>query len=500
MQFYAKRPSDAVRVATAPTGYIPEEPWASANAGLPYGRLAYADRWLLLAGPERDLIDRLSRTCIPLGDRRMTRAVFVGIQTSADYIYHLTRLGPGRYRCDPPSENAQPFDVRIEDALMKPLVSGEEAKRYIEPQTNSYLLFPYALTQDGARLIPEAVMARDYPMAWAYLKRWEADLRARENDKMDNDAGWWAYNYPKNLDKQEISKLIVPRLVLSVICAVDIGGAYYLDNVDVGGIAAAAGISPWFLAGVLNGKVAGFVFRRVSKPFRGDYRSANRQYIEPLPIPNASPGARADIAERAERLQGLHSERRDALSDLGRRFQAVNPRAQPDVWLFPDLPNLATLRADAPAHLDVADRRGWARTHRVADLKARLEGLGRALRPGVSLDATFTRGELCFLIDGVPVIERVFAGDDEGAFVLAQWKVIASTFTFTERNPGGKLADRLRRVALTAPEPLRSQVIALQGQLEATQASIGTAEVEMNRQLYKLYKLTPAEVTLVEQG
>ena len=74
--------------------------------------------------------------------------------------------------------------MRIEDAIMKPLVSGPEAKRYVEPLTDTFLLFPYRVDAEGARLIPAADMAAQYPLAWAYLRSWEADLRARENDRL----------------------------------------------------------------------------------------------------------------------------------------------------------------------------------------------------------------------------------------------------------------------------------------------------------------------------
>jgi hypothetical protein len=136
---------------------------------------------------------------------------------------------------------------------MKPLVSGEVAKRYIDAQTDTYLLFPYRVDDAGAHLIPAADMASDYPEAWAFLRRWEAELRGRENDKMDDDARWYSYNYPKNLDKQEIPKVMIPRLVASKSCSTDLHRRLYLDKVDVGGVAPAIGVSLFFLTGVLNG-------------------------------------------------------------------------------------------------------------------------------------------------------------------------------------------------------------------------------------------------------
>ena len=80
-----------------------------------------------------------------------TKAIFQGIITSADHIFHLRRLGKDRYAFTPRqgSKKLAPVEVEIEDAVMKPLVSGAEARRFIEPETDTYLLFPYDVTAAG---------------------------------------------------------------------------------------------------------------------------------------------------------------------------------------------------------------------------------------------------------------------------------------------------------------------------------------------------------------
>jgi len=500
LQFFSRRPNEAVRIAQASEGVIPKEPWSANDCVLPYIRLAFGDRWLLATGPERDLIDKLGAACRRLDDPRLTRGIFVGIQTSADHIYHLSRLGPGRYLCTPKGRGAPaPYEVRIEDAIMKPLVSGQEAKRYVEPTTETFLLFPYSVDAEGAQLISAADMAALYPLAWGYLRSWEPNLRARENGAFD-DAQWWRFGRNQNIDRQAITKLVVPRLVSSVSCSADIAGEIYLDNVDVGGVAPAQGVPLFYLAGFLNAPVANFVFRRISKPFRGDYRSANKQFIAPLPIPDAPEADRVDISHRAARLQALHTERRNLLSEIGRRMTVVPTQTQRDDWIFPDLPNIAHLDRIAPANLDFLERRAWAKQRRQEELNGHFETLGQALRPGISMNASFEGGELRFLIDGVPAIDRIFLRPIEGVFVLAQWKLIASSFSITETTTGKKLADALRKVALTAPEAVREQIIERQGVLSTTEAEIAAAETEMNERVYQLYDLTPEEISLVEAG
>ncbi|MBV9061379.1 MAG: Eco57I restriction-modification methylase domain-containing protein, partial [Alphaproteobacteria bacterium] len=89
LQFYTKDANETVKVAFSPEGPPPERPWADPDCALPYEKLAFGERWLLLTGKERALIDKLYETCTRLDDAENTKSIFVGIQTSADHIYHL---------------------------------------------------------------------------------------------------------------------------------------------------------------------------------------------------------------------------------------------------------------------------------------------------------------------------------------------------------------------------------------------------------------------------
>lgn len=68
--------------------------------------------------------------------------------------------------------------MEIEDDIMHPLVSGEHAKRYVKPKTDTYILFPYEEYEGNMRLIPEQKMQQNYPRAWQYLKSYEGEHRS----------------------------------------------------------------------------------------------------------------------------------------------------------------------------------------------------------------------------------------------------------------------------------------------------------------------------------
>jgi TaqI-like C-terminal specificity domain len=498
LQFFSKQPSAEVAVVHAPNGVVAESPWEADDIRLGYDRLTFGDRWLLITGAERDLIDKLTANGLRLDDPAVSRNIFVGIQTSADHIYHLRRLGPNRYEEKPPKGAKRGRVIEIEDEIMKPLVSGEHANRYLTPETETRLLFPYRIVGRRANLIQSNDMAAEFPNAWAYLKGHEEELRKRESRKMDIDDGWWGYNYPKNLDKQETAKLLVAQTVRSMQVAADSQGAFYINNVRVNGILPARDVSLWTIMAALNAKPCDFYFRKTAKPKDNGYFEANKQFIKYLPIPDAPAEDRAALALDAERLQELNDQRRQALDDIARRMGAVRIRPRPDDWLFPDMPDLGELKDAAPKRLIGTDRQKWAKERLAREREARHAALEEHLKPGVPLAAEFERGELRFLIDGIPAIAGLFPPPEQAPFILAQWKVLASRTEVTARMTGKKIADGLRKVSVSADDHIMADVIRLQEEIATVEAEIATLERRVNQIIYRLHGLTLEEISMIE--
>ena len=497
LQFFrkpeAEQTPDHIMVAAAPDGIVPDEPWIGNDAALSWDRLSYGDRWLMLSGAERDLIDRLDRDCARLGDSEVSEAVFVGLQTSADTIYHLKRIAPGRYR----SAASDGAEVRLEDAIMHPLISGAEAKRYVEPSTDTYILFPYQRRGDGMALIPADEMTTRFPLAWDYLRSHEDDLRVRESGGFDDDE-WYRFGRTQNLDKQDIVKLLVPRLVANLKASLDDGAEFYLDNVDVGGISPSEGYPPEFLLAIVNGTVGNFVFRRISKPFRGDYLSANKQFIEPLPVPRLSGEDRTKIGQAALALQDVYTRQADVMARLAHRLASTPSRSRRMDWLFPSIPGANQRSEDAPGSVDDPGR--WAKMQYEQDIEAECVRLEEALHPDVDLEAEFASGELRLLADRALIIHGIFLDDEEGQFIAAQWNAAVADYTPPSRNPGKALATAPRKLIVSDNAALRRQVIELSTEASDLKTQIADGEDAMEELLAAAYALTDQERRLVSMG
>ncbi|WP_137045427.1 DNA methyltransferase [Pseudolabrys sp. FHR47] len=496
LQFYTREPNDTVRIATAPKGEMADIDWSNAELAVSYDGLQESKEWLMATGTERALIRRLAGHCVRLDHPSITSGIIVGIQTSADHIYHLERLGAGRYKCTPKGKGAASYEVMIEDEIMKPLVSGPEAKRYEDPETATYLLFPYERDARGVmKLIPTDEMEQRFPLAWAHLRRWEQELRSREKDAF-NDVAWYRFGRNQNLDKQDAPKLIVAQTVPEMRVCADFHGTKYLNNVRVNAILATEPTDQNYLLSVLNGPVVDFVFRRIGKPKQGGWYEANKQFIAPLPIPNTSRESRTDLAMRAQRLQERWTHRRHLLQEAANRLSVLARAPHEARWLWPDLPTLPEIIEQAPKALRLTtDRRKWA-NERLDEIEAaRVEALQAALDRGGRRQVRFERGELRLYMSGAVALEKIYLDEATGPLVAAYWRWLLLSGTAREAE---KFASELRRPPAPTDAPAATQFIERVADLAEEVAAIEADERALNEILYDLYALTPDERNLVE--
>lgn len=152
----------------------------------------------------------------------------------------------------------------------------------------------------------------------------------------------------------------------------------------------------------------------------------------------------------------------------------------------------------APKRLIGTDRRKWAKDRLAREVETRHAALEEHLKPGVPLSAELERGELRFLIDGIPAITGIFPAPEKAQFILAQWKVLASRTEVRTRITGKKLATELKKVSLSADDHIMTDVIRLQEEIGTAEAEIAALEARINQTIYRLHDLTCDEIAMIE--
>ena len=243
-------------------------------------------------------------------------------------------------------------------------------------------------------------------------------------------------------------------------------------NVDVGGIQVTNGVSLSYISTILNSPISDFTFRRKSKPFRGNYRSANKQFIAHLPIPRPDVSNAVAIASAGARLQQLHTERRRLLRSAEQRLNALGKETKRPDWLFPGL--------DASARV------------------VQIERLTRLMSRGTRLEAELMNGELRLSIDGRNALQGVFVTEPESQLALSAWRFVCRSISVTDSTKGDDLIKRLRSVPLRSNNAAADQFTDRMRDVATLEATIVAAEEGTNALVYEAFGLTEEERAMVE--
>lgn len=266
------------------------------------------------------LVNRLKAKWPRLDDRRITKKIFRGGQTSKDEVFILTLLGEEGeiYRVHSEQTNR---DYLLERDLLKPLVKGGQMKRYYLAPHERLLLFPYKIQDDVATILKETELRSRYPRCWAYLEENREVLRKRKGIKE-----WYSYGFPKNLTLFQKPKILTPDFSPSVAFSYDPEGKYYFPGGAAGGygIVPAEGVNPYFLLGILDSSLTNFLVTHRSTNFRGGWFSFELRFIEAVPIPLVNQADRDRVSlhdqlvSAVQQMVSLHHQRGSARAEHDR--------------------------------------------------------------------------------------------------------------------------------------------------------------------------------------
>lgn len=255
-----------------------------AISGFISSSLVTSNEWNFVVGSSSELFHKLRGLPATLGD---VADIFVGLQTSADDVYILDYISENGSNLILKS-SALDITVEVEREMFFPIVSGTDVKAYNPLPNRQYVLFPYDISHESPELISLTTISKEFPKTFNYLKANRKRLENREKGKF-RDNSWHRFGRNQNIGIQNLVKICVPRLVEHLNATFDFDGSHFLDNVDVGGLTLKRGVSfasedLRFLLGLLNSRLFGWYFPFVSAPFRGGFRSANRQFLSQLPL------------------------------------------------------------------------------------------------------------------------------------------------------------------------------------------------------------------------
>jgi methylase of polypeptide subunit release factors len=164
--------------------------------------------------------------------------------------------------------------VKLEKSILKPIVKASKLKSSNDP-IREYILFPYQRVNGKMGIIPEEVLAKEFPLAYEYLLFVKSELDKRDKGR-PNPVAWYAFGRSQSLDACFGKKIIFspmnrkPNFMLyeNEECLVYSG---YFIKYD--------GDMQWLLERLNSAEMENFISFS-SRNFRNGWRAYNKKVIE----------------------------------------------------------------------------------------------------------------------------------------------------------------------------------------------------------------------------
>jgi len=273
--------------------------------------------WKPMPDSERNVFDQI-RTNSDFRLSEITDEVFQGIITGYDKIFTGEIIqensdGTVEYKCKDADE-----PETIEKDILRRLLKGKEIERWGTNWSGLWVVFPYTITDDGARAFTKHELQNEYPNAWEFFKNHEDTLKGREGGKWEDKEQWWRFSRKQNIGKFETDKIMAGVLRQRPSFVPDREGEYYFVG---GGTAGGYGIhlndnyapdssDTLYYGALLNSRVTEFYHKHISFIFNSKYYSYGQTFLEPLPIVSDS-DQQEEVIEYAQEIRSVLEEVED---------------------------------------------------------------------------------------------------------------------------------------------------------------------------------------------
>jgi hypothetical protein len=499
LQFYSHQPNSSIQIALAPDGVLADIPdHDDPEWSLDYKSLPDNEPWVFASQTVLGLMTKLRKSCVRLDDPSVTESISQGLISGAFEVFALQRNSKDSYtsHADDP-----PVILKIEDGIMRRLISAQGIDPFRIDEPTVHILFPYNLSSGKPVLIDQKTLKANYPGAWAYLRKHEETLRKRDVGQFSKDGdqkdSWYAYSRNQNLDKQSRPKIVIAGTATRIEAALDAAGSYAANDKRVYSVFPTSADDLKFLCGILNSRLCTFFFKQIARPKDNGYFDIETQFLAPLPVPSATVNQKAAIAAQVDKISEVHRLYAKCIEEIRHRLSACSVTEMAESWLWPGkVKTIDEIVALAPSNLKGLARKAWAKENRNRQISCELDSLRDRIRPEAVLTASLSNGELRVCDGQIVVLDKVFVSETDAPLILASWRQWLRTHPTLEPL---LISDALRKVSYTDNQAITCQVKELDSEAVDLSRRICALQSELDVLVFGLVKLDAKEKSLIER-
>lgn len=175
--------------------------------------------------------------------------------------------------------------ITIEADVVKPLLKGEDVKRYAPIKNNYFVIYPHEEVNGKTVPFEEEDFLRKYPKAYNYMLPFKEELIEKKIRYKTNPKAWYSLHRSREISLFKSLKILTPETSLGGNLTIDNTGYFHNTQVYFLLTNENFNLENKYLLGVLNSSVFWFFLQNTGAVLRGGYFRFKTKYLEPFPIP-----------------------------------------------------------------------------------------------------------------------------------------------------------------------------------------------------------------------
>jgi len=216
--------------------------------------------------------------------------------------------------------NKQNAEIEIEAALVKPLLKGENVKKYSPLNHSYYVIYPHFEENKKTKPFEEDFFEENYPKTYQYLSQFKAELIEKKIRYKTNPKYWYSLHRSREMSVFEQEKIVTPETSLGTNLTLD--NNHYYHNTQVYSLIHRKKYSfdIKMLLAIMNSSIFWFFLKSTGAILRGGYFRFKTKYLEPFPLPNPPKDSQPFI-DRVDILLEINQQNQSKINRFLRRLQ-----------------------------------------------------------------------------------------------------------------------------------------------------------------------------------
>ncbi len=240
------------------------------------------DTWIFLSKEASQILSLLNKQKKTVKD--VFSNVAQGVVSVGDDIFIMEgKLNNGHFIG---YSHALEKEVTIESEIVKPLLRGEDVKKYSKLIPSNFVIYPHYEKDGKTYPYEEDVFSTKFPKTYNYFLNFKDDLVAKKKKYKTNPKYWYSLHRSRDISLFEQEKIITPEISLGTNMTLDRDNLYHNtkcyslvlnDDYESSDLLT-------YLA-ILNSKVMWFYLSNTGYVLRGGFFTFKTKYLEPFALP-----------------------------------------------------------------------------------------------------------------------------------------------------------------------------------------------------------------------